>query len=134
VLESRVVVVSINRPFQEVYDYLAEPSNLSQWGTNFGTEMRHVSGSDYEVDIPAGKVMLRFAERNRFGVIDFAIYPMGAEPGPPTPARVYPNGDGTDVAITMFKFPGITDEKFDSDEEWMRSDLGRMKIILEERA
>lgn len=133
-LESRVVVVSINRPFQEVYDYLADPANLSQWGTNFGTEMRHVSGTTYEVDLPAGKLMMRFSERNRFGIIDFAIYPAGTEPGPPTPARVYPNGTGTDLAITMFKFPGITDDKFNSDEEWMRSDLGRMKMILEDRA
>jgi hypothetical protein len=133
VLESRVVVVSINRPFQEVYDYLAEPANLAQWGTNFGTEMRHVSGMTYEVDLPAGKMLMRFSERNRFGVIDFSIYPEGTEPGPPTPARVYPNGEGTDIAITMFKFPGITDDKFNSDEEWMRSDLGRMKTILEER-
>lgn len=132
VLESKVVVVSINRPFAEVYDFVAEPLNLMHWGTTFGTEMKHLQGRDYLVDIPSGEVVLRFADRNDYGVIDFVLYGRDQTPGQPTPARVYPNGEGTDIAITLFRQPGMSNEKFKSDEEWMRSDLSRLKAVLEE--
>jgi hypothetical protein len=132
--ESKVVVVSIARPFDEVYDFLAQPKNLAHWGTNFGSEIQHIEANDYLVDIPSGEVVIRFTPPNTLGVIDFTLFARGAQPGPATPARVYPNGEGTDIAITLFRAPGITDDKFKSDEEWMRSDLSRLKAVLEEDA
>jgi hypothetical protein len=131
VLESRTVVISINRPAKVVYDFLAEPTNLEQWGTNFGTRMRHLQGLDYLVDLPMGEAVLRFTRRNEFGVIDFTIFGKGQEPGPPFPARVYANGEGADVAITLFRFPGVTEEQHRSNWEWTVSDLSRLKAILE---
>jgi hypothetical protein len=134
VLESKTIVISINRPFEVVYDFLAEPMNLEHWGTNFGTRMRHLEGLDYLVDLPMGEAVLRFTRRNAFGVIDFTIFPQGAEPGPPFPARVYANGEGADVAITLFRFPWMTDEQHQSNQEWTVSDLSRLKAVLEDEA
>jgi hypothetical protein len=47
------------------------------------------------------------------------------------PMRVFPNGEGTEVLITMFRQPGVSDEKFAEDTQWVRRDLEALKELLE---
>jgi len=41
------------------------------------------------------------------------------------------NQDGTDLQMTWFQQPGVSDEQFRSEVEWTRSDLLRLKTFLE---
>ncbi|WP_225308522.1 hypothetical protein [Hypericibacter terrae] len=47
------------------------------------------------------------------------------------PLRVVANGSGSEVALTLFRLPGMSDEKFAADADWVRRDLERLKALLE---
>jgi hypothetical protein len=47
------------------------------------------------------------------------------------PMRVFPNGEGAEVLITVFRQPGVSDEKFAEDTHWVRRDLEALKTLLE---
>jgi hypothetical protein len=45
--------------------------------------------------------------------------------------RIVANGSGCDVALTLFQTPGMSDETFEADAEWVQSDLRALKSLLE---
>jgi hypothetical protein len=45
--------------------------------------------------------------------------------------RVFPNGEGSEVLITVFRQAGVSDEKFAEDTQWVRRDLEALKTLLE---
>ena len=75
-------------------------------------------------------VKVRFVERNPFGVLDHYVR---VDSGPEVymPMRVFPNGEGAEVLITVFRQAGVSDEKFAEDTHWVRRDLEALKTLLE---
>ena len=130
-LASEVVKVSINRPFHEVYDFLADPLNFTRWASIPDATMEPLDGGDWLVDLPRGRMAIRFAPRNNFGVLDYQTFPEGAGGGPVTPVRLVPNGAGCELVLVWFQRPDVPDERFKSDTEWVASDLQRLKALLE---
>jgi hypothetical protein len=45
--------------------------------------------------------------------------------------RVVPNADGTELIFTLFRLPGMTDEKFEQDAKLVLTDLMALKNLLE---
>ena len=129
---SEVIKVSIERPYQEVYDFLVEPMNFPRWATNPDSDIRPVGGNDYLVDLPMGRRVIRFSQRNPFGVLDYEIFDEGRSIGPVVPVRLYKNGDGCELVLFWLQRPGVSLEQFRSDAEWVRSDLTRLKTLLED--
>jgi hypothetical protein len=133
-LRSRVFTIPIHRSYGDVYGFLSEPTNLPLWG---GTEpestMKHLGGSDYLVDLPSGRRVMRFTPRNEFGVLDYQVFLPGETEGPVTPARLHPNEEGCEFVLTWYQRPGVSDERFASESEWTYSDLLRMKAYIETR-
>ena len=76
-------------------------------------------------------VKVRFVERNAYGVLDH--YVKRSTPGHEVymPMRVFPNGEGAEVLLTVFRQPGTTEEKFAEDTQWVRRDLEALKQLLE---
>ena len=105
--------MTIERDALDVYNFVSEPKNLSKWA----------SGLD-----AAAKV--RFAERNKFGVLDHWVS-TGSGPEVYMPMRVFANGGGAEVLITVFHQDGVSDEKFAEDTHWVRRDLEALKELLE---
>jgi hypothetical protein len=130
-MRSEVVKVAIERPFAEVYAFLAEPLNFTQWAANPGSEMSPVEGHDWLVELPPGPRVVRFTPRNPYGVLDYQAFPTEESSGPVTPVRLMPNGSGSELWVTWYQRPGISDERFSSDLEWLQADLGRLKTLLE---
>jgi uncharacterized protein YndB with AHSA1/START domain len=131
-LQSKILSVSIARPFRTVYEFVAEPRNFSKWVTPPETRIVQFNATDWVVNFPdVGERMIRFTPRNSFGVADYQSWLPGEQPGPATPVRLYPNGEGTDVTITRFRAPTLTDEQFESQCSWLQSDLARLKTLLE---
>ncbi len=62
---------------------------------------------------------------NPFGVMDHMVrLEIGDEVY--VPLRVFANGDGAEVALTLFRQPGMSDEKFATDADWVRRDLAAL--------
>ena len=132
-LKSEVIVTHIDRPFAEVYAFLVEPANFLQWAANLGSEMTLLGDREYEVEVSTGRIAIQFSEPNDYGVLDYVARKLDAETGFTNQVRLYPNGDGSDLAYTMWQRAGVSDEQYASDQVWLKSDLSRLKTLLESR-
>lgn len=130
---STIIKIAIERPFKEVYDFIAEPLNFPSWASMPGGKIEPLGDGTWLADVPDGKLVIRFTPHNPFGVLDYQAFVPGSEPEPVAPVRLYPNADGCELIFTRFQLPGVSDARFASDNEWVVSDLERMKSVLESR-
>jgi hypothetical protein len=78
-----------------------------------------------------GKVTIRFVENNPFGILDHdVILESGGKMH--NPMRVVPNGLGSEVIFTLFRQPGVSDEQFAEDTQWVEKDLRMLRDLLEQ--
>ena len=117
----RHISVSINRPPDEVYIFVSNPENLPKWATGLGGSIKNVNG-EWIADAPMGKVKIKFAEKNKFGILDHeVVLESGAKVN--NPMRVIANGKGSEIFFTLIRQPGVSDEKFEQDAKWVEKDL-----------
>ncbi|MDB5799861.1 MAG: polyketide cyclase [Rhodocyclales bacterium] len=129
--EALQLSVSIARSAERAYAFLAEPSNFPEWATGLGA-LRKV-GAQWVAATPDGPLHVRFSERNLFGVLDHWVSPLsGADIY--IPLRVIANGAGCELIFTLFRQPGMRDEKFEADAAWVERDLLNAKKLLEARS
>jgi hypothetical protein len=127
--EMRRLSIAIDRAAAEAYEFLSAPENFPKWATGLAGSLRKV-GEDWIADTPEGRAVVRFSERNAYGVLDHSVtLPRGVTLY--VPLRVVPKGDGCEVVLTLFRRPGMSDESFAADAEWVMRDLGTAKRILE---
>ncbi len=127
--ESRTITVRIERPLDEVYDFVYKPDNFPKWASGLSTTLEKLDGQ-WVADTPAGKVKIHFSEWNPFGVVDHIVVPkMGPEIH--IPLRAIRNGEGTEVIFTLLRYPGVSDEHFSRDIDWVTRDLHTLKKLLE---
>jgi hypothetical protein len=106
--------VSIDRPAAEAYEFLAVPENFAKWASGL-----------------RDAVAVRYSEHNRYGVLDHAVtIPDGTTVY--VPLRVIPRSRGCELVLTLFRMPGVSEEKLAVDAEWVRRDLQNAKRILEQ--
>jgi len=71
------------------------------------------------------------AERNNFGILDHHVKLItGIEVY--VPMRVVKNGNGSEVMLTVFQTPEMTDERYAEDIKTVENDLNYLKTIIEE--
>ena len=96
-----------------------------------GSSLEQASDGAWIAETPAGRATIRFSEPNAFGVLDHTVVPA---PGMEiyVPLRVVANGDaGSEILLTLFRQPGMSDEKFAADAAWVLRDLRALKALLE---
>ena len=129
ILSSRTLSVSIRCSPGKVYEFVTNPENLPKWAQGLGQSVRK-QGPDWIVDTRQGPMKIRFADQNRFGVMDhYVITPSGVEVY--VPMRVLSNGSGSEVIFTLFRLPDMSDEKYAEDMQLVERDLRGLKDILE---
>jgi hypothetical protein len=78
-----------------------------------------------------GSVKVKFAEQNKFGVLDHdVILPSGVKVY--NPMRVFPNNDGSELVFTLYRRPDVSDQEFAQDAQSVEKDLAKLKTLLEE--
>lgn len=132
---SRTLTISIDRPPQDVYDFVSDPRTGPQWATSFVRSVKNIGGewvfTRRELGRTAeGDVRIRFCTRNEFGVLDHYVTPA---PGVDiyVPMRVVENGSGSEVVFTLFQQAGMSDSDFARDIGWVERDLKTLKKVLE---
>lgn len=125
----RTLSVSIERSPGDVYAFASDPENLPKWAKGLGKSVRK-HGSDWIVETPQGPMKVRFAGKNALGVLDhYVTTPSGMEVY--VPMRVLPNGTGSEVLVTLFRLPDMSDEKYADDLRLVDRDLRTLKDLLE---
>jgi hypothetical protein len=127
--EMRRLAVAIARPAAEAYDFLSAPENFPKWASGLAASLRKL-GDEWVADTPEGRAVVRFSERNAYGVLDHSVtLPRGVTVY--VPLRVVPKDEGCELVLTLFRRPGMSNESFAADAEWVMRDLGTAKRILE---
>ena len=126
---SRHLSTHIDRPAQDVYDYASNPANTPEWAAGLAGAIEQVDG-DWVAESPMGRVVVKFAERNEYGILDHDVtLPSGESVH--NPMRVLPDGDGCEVVFTIFHRPGMSDDDFGRDADAVQADLLTLKNLLE---
>jgi hypothetical protein len=127
--ETRHVSQWIDRPADVVYTFAADPANLPQWAAGLSSGVEQV-GEEWYADSPMGRVGVRFAPPNEFGVLDHDVtLPSGQAFH--NPMRVVADGEACEVVFTVRRQPEMTDEEFARDAAAVAADLATLKRLLE---
>lgn len=127
---TRHLSVHIDRPMPAVYAFASDPANLPRWAPGLGSDVVHEDGEWY-VETGEGRVRVRFAPVNPFGVLDHEVLTPSGETVH-VPLRAIPDGDDAcDVVFTLRPTSGMTDAELDRDESLVRTDLALLKRLVE---
>ena len=126
------ISIYIARPPAEVYEFASEPRNLPRWAGGLARSEVRQNGDEWILDAPFGKVRVRFAPRNAFGVMDHDVT---LESGVTVhnPMRVMPNGEGSEFVFTLIRRPGMSDAQLAEDKAAVENDLKTLKGLLERK-
>ena len=127
--EMHQLAVGIARPAAEAYEFLSAPENFPKWASGLAPSLRKV-GDEWVADTPEGRALVRFSERNAYGVLDHSVtLPRGVTVY--VPLRVVQKEGGCELVLTLFRQPGMSDERFAADAQWVMRDLDAAKRLLE---
>jgi hypothetical protein len=130
VFESAHVSTSIDRPAAEVYAFAADPRNLARWAAGLAQREGELVDGAWVVESPMGRVAVRFAPPNAYGILDHDVtLPSGETVN--NPVRVIANGDGCDVIFTVHRRSGVTAEAFAADTDAVATDLATLRDLLQ---
>ena len=127
------VSVFIARRPAEVYAFASDPRNLPRWAAGLARSEVTQDGDGWAADAPFGRIRIRFAPPNPFGVMDHDVE---LESGVTVhnPMRVVPNGEGSEFVFTLFRRAGMSDAELDRDKAAVERDLDTLKSLLERAA
>ena len=120
----------VARPPDEVYAFASDPQHLPRWAAGLARSDVERHGDHWEADAPTGRVRIRFAEPNTFGVMDHDVE-MAPGVTVHNPFRVLPNGEGSEVVFSLIRRADQSDEEFADDGAAVRKDLQTLKGLLE---
>jgi hypothetical protein len=132
IYKSRHISISINRSAGEVYEFASNPENLPKWAAGLSSSVKNVNG-EWIAESPMGTVKVKFADKNRFGILDHDVTLPSGETSY-NPMRVFPNKDGSELIFTLYQRLGMSDKDFRNDEEQIKEDLERLKSLVEKQS
>lgn len=129
VMEAKIIHISIERNWRDVYAYAANPENMPSWASGLAAGLEP-DGDEWVASGALGNARVRFTPRNDLGVLDHLVT---LETGIQVhnALRVVPNGSGAEVLFTLLRQPSMSKEQFDGDADWVKKDLNALKTQLE---
>ncbi|MGN6549652.1 MAG: polyketide cyclase [Pararhizobium sp.] len=129
-LQSKVITVSIDRNWRDVYERFWRPEVFPTWASGLSEAGLEQDGGEWTARGPEGPVRIRFSPHNPFGVMDHWV-DLGEGRIVYVPLRIIENGSGTEVMLTLFRQADMDDARFAEDERWIRRDLEALKRLAE---
>lgn len=127
-LQARTYSVSIDREWRALYELIWRPEFFAHWASGLADSELREEGGHWVADEPEGPVRIRFTPHNEHGVMDHVVETPDGEVR--VPLRVVENGRGAEVMLTLYRQPGMTDEKFSADAKWINRDLAKLKSVV----
>ena len=131
-LPARSYGVSIPCDWRALYERIWRPECFPHWASGLADADLRREGDGWVATGPDGPVQIRFTGHNRFGVMDHWVETADGA-AVHVPLRVVQNGDGAEVMLTLFRQPGMTDERFAADAKWIHRDLQALKALAARR-
>ncbi|MFE5773069.1 SRPBCC family protein [Streptomyces sp. NPDC056485] len=122
--------VTIDRPVAEVFAHLADAANWPAWAV---VNIQAIEPAPEEgwwlMTTPRGPARLRIRGNAELGILDHDY--LDEQAAWQVPARVVPNGNGSEFMMTFFQPPTFTDAFFDEQIALVDIELAQLKKILE---
>jgi hypothetical protein len=128
-VESRTITVRIDRPFDNVYEFLVDPANWNQWAFGLGKNIRR-SADGWIADSDGGVAKVQLTPRNSFGAVEHTVIRRSGQ-RVYVPMRLIANSSGCELLFTLFREPKISDVQFASDAGFVQRDLNGLKTVVE---
>src|SRR5688572_20080934 len=123
---AKIISIAIARSPASVYAFAANAANLPKWASGLsGATIKRVGGS-WLADSPMGKVKIKFAAKNSFGILDHEVTTQDGTTFY-NPMRVQPNGEGSEVTFTLYRLPKVSAKAYAKDAKAIRRDLAQLK-------
>jgi hypothetical protein len=126
------VSIYIDRAPAEVYEFASDPRNLPRWAAGLARSEVRRDGDEWIAEAPFGRIRVRFAPRNSFGVMDHDVT-LDSGVIVHNPMRVVPNGQGSEFVFTLIRRPGMSDAQLAEDRAAVENDLKTLKRLLERK-
>lgn len=123
------VSVTIDRSPSDVRAYAADPRHLGEWAAGLGAARQDPDGR-WLVDGPLGAVQVAFVDDPHHGVLDHVVTLPTGETFL-NPMRAVPNGDGTELVFTVYRWDGTDDDAHRRDVAAVQADLATLRSVLE---
>tara|TARA_R110002012_G_scaffold109444_3_gene253249 strand:+ start:2106 stop:2507 length:402 start_codon:yes stop_codon:yes gene_type:complete len=129
-MRTKTVSCSIQRDANDLYEAFWRPEIFPEWASGLSNAALEKTGDGWKGQGPEGPITVTFSAHNDFGVMDHWV-DVGGGNIVYIPLRIIPNGAGSEVMLTLFQYPGMTDEKFETDQDWVKRDLDALKRLAE---
>ncbi len=128
-MKSRHVSRVVSAAPEAVYEFVADPDNLTRWAAGLARSKVTRDGDGLIVDSPMGQVTVTFAPRNEHGVVDHDVrLPSGEVVN--NPVRIIAHPDGAEIIFTIRQL-GLSDEEFERDAAAVERDLETLRGLIE---
>jgi hypothetical protein len=129
-MKSDTKTITVERDYQTVYEFVANPENLPTWAKGFARSIQR-AGEAWIIETPHGEQLnIRYVTDAEFGIIDFYISP-APEVEFVVPSRVVPNGTGAEYIFTQFQLANMPDTVFEGQVRTLTQELAILKNTLE---
>jgi len=128
-LPARTYSVSIDRDWRSLYEEIWHPEFFTKWASGLADSALRRDGDGWAANGPEGPIRIRFTPHNDYGVMDHFV-DTGAGAEVHIPLRVVQNGAGAEVMLTLYRQPGMSDERFAADAKWINADLKTLKTLF----
>ena len=132
--EIKIVSETVAAPARQVYEFARQRENLHLWASGLASADIEQEGDHWVVaDSPMGRIEIRMAPRNDFGVLDHDVTtPDGVTTH--NAFRVTPVDEGCALSFVVLRQVGASDEAFAADAAHVLKDLRSLKGLMEGRS
>ena len=128
-LPVRILSTTIAVPLEAAYAFASQPANFPKWAAGLSQSLSETDAG-WIAETPAGQAHVAFTDPNPHGVLDHWVR-IDGQPEIYIPLRMIANGSGTEVELTLFRQPGMSDDDFERDAASVTADLAMLKALLE---
>lgn len=131
--EIKVVSETVAAPAHAVYEFARRREHLHRWASGLASADIEEEGDHWVVaDSPMGRIEIRMAPRNDFGVLDHDVTtPDGVTTY--NAFRVTPVDEGCALSFVVLRQAGASDDEFARDAAHVLKDLRTLKALVENR-
>jgi hypothetical protein len=125
VCRAEVVHTPILAPPHDVAAFLGDLATWPSWAPWIRRVTRTAERA-WTLETDAGRMQVQFVEPNSLDVLDHHVT-LDSGRTVFNAMRVIPNGDGSELVVTIFQQPGVSAAEFERDVQAVRDDLARLK-------
>lgn len=126
---SHTLSLAIPRNWVDLYETIWKPEFFPKWASGLSQTLLEPDGSSWRGKGPNGTIKVRFTEHNPYCIMDHYI-DTGMTKEIFVPMRIVANCAGSQVLITVFRQPLLSDERFNAELERVNTDLQRLHTLL----